>query len=244
MANSSGFFPAQLHRPRQRHRNLARLAAVFLWPFLSLGAAGAPDYLSAALASFSPEVPSHWAYSLTTERAGVVTTERFDPSKPAIEQWTLLATAGLVSTEAEREKYFKYKASQTPGALKATFQRSDIEPGSIRLIREGPDRAEFSGTFREQSAGADKMLAHLQLTLIINKRRQRVERYSLTLIAPYSPILGVKMNELVVTMDFSPSPDAPINLPSASSSHFTGRIFFFPIEENIRYRYYDFTTTP
>jgi hypothetical protein len=202
--------------------------------------AASPDYLRTALANFSPEIAPKWAYTLTTERDGKQLVERFNPSKPPTEQWTLLRTEGHVPTTEDTEKYFRYKASQAPGAIQATFHKNDIEPGTVKLTREDTVRAEYTCAFREQSANADKMLAHLQLQLSINKQSAYVESYRLVLNMPYSPVLTVKMNELVATMDFSAPENGRPNLPSRSSSHFKGRIFFVPFEENIRFEYSDF----
>jgi hypothetical protein len=241
MANSSGSF-----RGFRSVNFPIRWRALLLWSLLASVAAAAnpPDYLHAALANFKPEVPRNWAYNLTTEREGQQTTERFDPSKAPAEQWTLLRTAGHSPTAEEREKYFKYKASQTPGAIQATFQRSDIEPGTVKLVHEDTDQADFACSFREQSANSDKMLGHLRLLFTVNKRLSYVEKFSLVLNAPYSPVFSVKMRELLVTMDFSPPEGTRPNLPLRSSSHFAGRIFFISMEENIAYRYSDYAPVP
>lgn len=200
-----------------------------------------PEYLHTALTNFSPEIPAKWAYTLTTERDGKQLVERFNPAKPPAEQWTLLRMEGHAATAEETEKYFKYKASQAPGAMQATFHKDDIEPGTLKLTHEDAAHAEYTSSFREQAANADKMLSHLQLVLSINKQSAFVENFRLTLNGPYSPVLTVKMNELVVTMDFSPPESSRPSLPSRSSSHFKGRIFLVPFEENISYQYSDFT---
>jgi hypothetical protein len=121
------------------------------------------------------------------------------------------------------------------------FTKADIEPGSVELIREDEERAEFKCAFRSESAGADKMLAHLQLRLAVHKNAPFIENYQLELLAPYNPILGVKMNGLAVKMTFTaPAADRP-SLPAVSTSHFQGRIFFIGTEEKLRVEYSDYT---
>ncbi|MDI1320432.1 MAG: hypothetical protein PSW75_09620, partial [bacterium] len=184
--------------------------------------------------------PAHWAYTTTTVRKEVSTAERYDPAKPPGAQWTLLLYNGQPPAARELEKYQQLRAANPVPATTANFARGDIEPGSLQLVREDAERAEFLGGFREESAGADKMLRHLQLRLTVNKRRPHVEKFTLSLREPYTPILGVKMNELVVEMNFTPpTPDRP-SLPAASSSHFTGRIFFIGTQEDLRVTYSDF----
>jgi hypothetical protein len=220
------------------------LRGLLLWLGLATVAAAMPEYVRQALGIFSPEVPPGWAYTLTTERDGRQIAERYDPSKPPAEQWSLQLSAGHPPTQDELDKYARYKASQAPGAVQATFQKSDIEPGSVELVHEDAERAELTCAFRAVSANADKMLGHLVLRLIVGKRQPHVERYTLELRKPYSPVLGVQMRELVVTMDFTqPGTDRP-SLPERSSSHFAGRIFFVPVEENLRYSYSAFVRVP
>ncbi len=224
------------------HRiKFALLAALLCGISAVVSASGSPtDYLHTALANFNPEVSTQWAYTLTTERDGKQIVERFNPARSPTEQWTLLRMEGHAPTPEDTEKYFKYKASQAPGAIKATFHKDDIEPGTIKLIREDAVHAEYSCSFRESSTDSDKMLGHLQLVLSINKQAAFVEHFQLTLLAPYSPVLTVKMNELVVTLDFSPPESSRPSFPTRSSSHFKGRIFLVPYEENITCEYSDF----
>ena len=203
--------------------------------------AGMPDYLRAALKNFSPEVPPGWAYTQTTTRGDVTTTEHFDPSKSPEERWTLLRYNGAAPTPGDVEKYARLKAANPAPASSAVFTKADIEPGSVEIVREDDTRTEFKCAFRAESAGADKMLAHLQLRLVVDKRTPHIESYQLDLLAPYNPVIGVKMNTLAVKVTFAaPLPDRP-GLPVVSTSHFQGRIFFIGTEENLRVEYSGFT---
>ena len=217
-------------------RNLRHgLAVVALGAALwNQAAAAMPDYLRAALDHFSAEVPAGWAYTQTTVRGDESTTERFDPSHPPDGQWTLRSHNHQPPTAEELEKYLKFNAASAPPLVQAPFQKTDIDPGSFELVREDADRAEFSGAFRAESSGADKMLGHLRLILTVHKRPAWIEKFSLELREPYSPVLGVKMNSLVVRMSFSaPGSDRP-SLPARSTSLFSGRIFFVPTAEDLR----------
>lgn len=238
LSGSSPDTPRQIGRTGVRWRRLSLGLSLLL---TTAGLAGMPDSLREALKKFKAEVPGGWAYTLKTERAGRQITERFNPSNPPAGQWTLLLTDGRTPTPEEQSKYFKSKASQTPGAVPAIFQKNDLEPGSVELVREDPERAEYRCQFREQAANSDKMLGHLGLRLIVSKRELYIEKFTMELREPYSPVLGVKMRELVVAMSFAPPGDDRPCLPVHSSSHFLGRIFFVPVEENLRVTYSDFT---
>lgn len=220
----------------------AGLACLGLLVSAASGLAAMPDYLRTALRNFSPEVSPRWAYTLTTVRNGKEsTTARFDPAKPGAEQWTLLQLNGSPPTPEAAAQYARARAGGGNGATPpGVFQKSDIEPASVELLREDEERGEFRCTFRAEATGSDKMLGHLALRLTVNKRSRYVEKFILELTAPYSPVLGVKMRELRVEMSFTaPGIDGP-GLPAASTSHFVGRIFLFGVEEDLALTYSDF----
>ena len=244
MASSSGLLPCVRRRFAEFRRRTAGQAlsvvAVGLTLAVTTAAAVTPDYLRQALAQFSPDVPRGWAYTLVTDRNGEQLKERYDPSKPPADQWTLLQLNGRPPTAKESEKYAHSRPGSTSSAPQSTFQKADIEPGSIELIQENADRGEFRCAFRSESKGANKMLGHLILRLTVSRRQPHVEKFALELREPYSPVLGVKMRELQLQMSLSaPGPVRP-GLPVESTSHFLGTIFFFTMEENLRVTYTDF----
>ena len=244
MESLGGLFLRFLRRHPAGRAGFILLAALGLLIFPASANAEISPYLREALRKFTPEIPREWAYTVMTERDGQRTTERYDASKPPEEQWHLLLMNGRPPTDDEVAKYFKYKAGQAPGATQATFKRTDIEPGSIELVRETADWGEFTCAFRDESAAADKMLAHLRLRLIVARHEPHVGMYVLELREPYSPVLGVKMRELVVEMTFAAPTDEHPSLPVSGSSHFVGRIFLVPLEETLRYAYSDFAHIP
>jgi hypothetical protein len=247
MASSSGLSPGFiLPAPATRASFWGRpsaglvLGVIF---FTVTGRAALPDYLHEALSKYTAEVPAGWAYTQTTVRGDESTVERFDPSRPPAGQWTLLRHNGRAPGADELGKYVKFKAASAAPLAQAAFQKSDIDPGSIALVHDGADAAGFACAFRSESAGSDKMLGHLRLLLTVHKQPAYVERFTIELLAPYSPVLGVRMNALTVQMNFSPpGPDRP-SLPAASTSEFTGRIFFFPTGETLRVTFTEFTHT-
>ena len=228
--------------PRFRHP----VARTGLWLLILLfagarDAAAMPDYVREALGKFNTEVPAGWAYTLTTVRNDQDrSTARFDPAKPPAEQWTLLQLNGRTPTAQETAQYTRARAGGNSAAPHGTFQKADIEPASLELVREDDDRGEFRCSFRAEATGSDKMLGRLALRLTISKRLPHVEKFALELTAPYTPVLGVKMHELLAQMSFSTPTQTEPSLPTANTSHFVGRIFFFRMEENLALAYTDF----
>jgi hypothetical protein len=199
-----------------------------------------PGYLHTALTGFNPGMPEGWAYTLTTVRNERTMTERFDPAQPPAAQWTLLEIEGRGPTDDETEKYRRSRAAG-PGGTQANFEKADIDPGSLVLLKENEDQAEFTAAFRETSSGPDKMLGHLTLRLIVNRQRPHVAACVLELKEPYSPVLGVKMTELHVETRFSAPAEGRPGLPLEMTSRFAGRIFFISTGENLRVSYRDHT---
>lgn len=237
MVNSSGSSPACLCPGLSA--GWRRLVLVFALATQALGAP-LPEYLRTALAQFSPDAPADWAYTLATSRNETRMVERYEPSRPPAARWTLIEWQGRPPSAEELEKYVRSRPQGESGGSKANFQRDDIEPGSLVLVREDDTRSEWTGTFRETSSGADKMLGHLTLRLVVDKRTPHVAEYGLALKEAYSPVLGVKMHTLDVTVRYqAPTGDRPA-LPVAQTSRFTGRIFFFSTQEELQLAYTDY----
>ena len=91
---------------------------------------------------------------------------------------------------------------------------------------------------------ADKMLGHLAIRLIVAKKQPHIEKYALSLTAPYSPVLGVKMNTLQVEASYHPPGTDRPALPSLHTSQFAGRILLIATEETLRVTFTDFVRTP
>lgn len=218
----------------------ACLALVLCVFTASLAAAELPSYFGAALARFTSDAPRGWAYTLTTTRDGDTSVERYDPSRPKGGEWTLLQRNGRAATAEEIERYLRYKASSTPPTARATFEKGDLDRGTFALVRENATAAVFRGRFREDLK--EPLLSHLVLELQIAKAEPAVQSFTMRLVAPFTPALGVKMNDLEVAMEFSPPTGEQPSLPRASRSRFRGRLFFFKsIEEDLRITYSDFT---
>lgn len=247
MLTSSRFKPLHYSRVLDSGAAPYRLVMLALLAGLALTrgqAAPQPDYLRTALATLNPAVPSGWAYTQITTQNKITITERYDPAKPAAEQWTLIQNNGQPPTAKELSQYLPFKAAQASSLTQTVFSPSDIEPASLELLRENAARAVYTGRFRAAATAADKMLGHLQLQLTVNKQHPQIERIILELLAPYSPVLGVKMDELTVTLDFTPATADQPSLPAARTSHFSGRILFFGNEENVHVIYDAYHRTP
>jgi hypothetical protein len=209
---------------------------------LQLEAADMPEYLKAALSHFSPGLPSGWAYSVATSRGVDRAVERFDPSATVELQWTLLERNGRKPSEDEQKKYRSYKATFAENP-RIAFTRGDLDLGSLHLERDDALRAEYSCRFRSDIG--DQLLSHLRLVLIVNREPAFVEKSELSLVAPFSPVLGMKNLELEMRTTFSPPTSSRPSLPLQTMAHFRGKFFLvIPIEEDLQSDFSDFVFAP
>jgi hypothetical protein len=215
------------------------LPLIFLGLTLGVRAAELPASLRAALSGFNADVPRGWAYTATTTRNGETSVERYDPAQPSAERWTLVSRNGRAPTPEEAERYRHYRVTTSTSTLRATFERGDIDTASAALVDEDAERAIYRCRFRRDVD--DALLNRLELTLTFRKQPAVVEKFTLRLIEPFSPVLGMKMHVLDVEMTLSaPSADTPA-LPRESSSRFRGRVLLFKsIDEEVRVLYSDF----
>ena len=198
-----------------------------------------PSQVSEALAGFTTDAPSGWAYTLTTRRGGEISVERYDPSATDGHQWTLLLHNGKSASAEEIDRYSRYRVTTNATTPRATFRRGDINTTSLTLISRTATEEEYTCAFR--SDVDDPLLNRLQLRLWIAIQPARITRYSLHLQTPYSPILGMKVANLDVTVNLSPpEPNRP-PLPLTSHSIFHGRFLLFKsVDEEVDVSYSDF----
>jgi hypothetical protein len=208
--------------------------------------AAQPDYLAKALRGFSSgKIPPDVGYVMEVTRNSHRIRERFDPARPAAEQWTLLEFAGRAPTP---EEIAAHRISRAKGgesaSFRADFTAADIDRSSLKLESENADTAVYSGAFTEDAAERDGFLGRLALRLTVDKRRAEVTAYEIRLLRPFSPVLGVKIHELVAGAEFHRPPGIDTQLPRRTWSRFKGRIFFSTTQEELDARYSDYARAP
>jgi hypothetical protein len=204
--------------------------------------AATPAYLATALRGFpSGSLPSDTAYEMEITRNGHRVRERFDPARPVAERWTLLEFAGRSPTPGE---IVQHRATRAKGGATASFQAdfaaADIDRASLRLESEDASTAVYTGAFTVDAAERDGFLARSVLRLTVDKRRAEVAAYELRLQRAFSPVLGVKIYELVAGAEFHRPPGLGALLPSRTWSRLNGRIFFSSTREDLEARYSGF----
>ncbi len=218
-------------------RLLAGLAAA------AAAASEPPPHVAAALAQLGSESPRGWAYTLTLTRADGSSRERFDPSRPAGTQWTLLERDGRPATAEERTRHLRYRATSAPGVAPPTFQRGDLDLSTLARIDAAAGAEVWRARFRPDAGSP--VLAHCAVDLVVPlDPPARVARTVLRAVAPFSPALGVRLDELEFTVDYLPPGEGRPALPAASRSRVRGRVFFvLRIDEDVAATYADYAPT-
>lgn len=228
--------------PSARAR-IAIFTAVFCFMAPLASADENTELLNKALRGFSAEPPKGWSYTVTSEGNDRTTVERYDPAKPAGQQWTLVSRNGKAPTADESAQYRRHQATLAPAGMKATFSRGDIDSANAQLMRETDTELEYLCRFRPDLA--DAMLSRLALTLVVNKETASIASFHFRLLQPFAPAFGVRMIELDVRMTFLPPQGDRPALPLTASSRFKGRILLVKsIEENLDATYSEFAPPP
>lgn len=201
--------------------------------------AAAPDFLRAAIGRLNPEVPPGWTCTVTTTRGDESSVERLVHPPGGSAHWTLLQRNGRPATAGEAQRHSRQRAGMAVSSGRALFRRGDLDPDSAQLLREDEAGAEFRLRFRADVG--DPILSRAVLEVRVVKSAAWIESCALHLIEPFSPALGVRMNELKVSLRFSPPEGARPPLPREAVSHFRGRMFLLvPLSEDVRVAYADF----
>lgn len=220
--------------------------SVLLAVFLPLALPAAlPDYLLQALRDFPrTRLPSNLGYVMEITRNERQSRERYDPSQPEEERWILLEIAGRKPTPEDLARHRRTRSTGGNPAFQADFSAEQIDRNSLKLETEDDERAVFLGGFTEAAADDDTLLGRLALRLTVDKRLGVLLAYELRLPRPFSPVLGVKIHELIAGVEYHRLPGLALSLPKRTYSKFRGRIFLTPTSEDLEVHYGEFTLVP
>ncbi|MFI5335810.1 MAG: hypothetical protein ACHQ5A_03450 [Opitutales bacterium] len=237
--------PVDLALPRWRRSFFGRLPALPLLAAAALSAAELPGPAREALAGFATDAPPGWAYTLTTRRGGESSIERYDPARPPGQQWQLLKHNGADPSPGEIDRYDRYRVTLNATAPRATFRRGDIDSAFARFLGTTDGLDEYACLFRADVD--DPLLNHLELRFWVARQTASIPRYQLHLKEPFSPIIGMKIEQLDVEVILSPpAADRPA-LPRNSHSVFHGRFLLVKSvdeETSVSYSDYERRTPP
>jgi len=239
---------------------MRRLYLVLLWAFAGVAAVAAADPVApAAMAPELEGVPAplaaalqklmtdegRWAYTQTTQvydRAGRPEegpdVERYDPSQPDDEQWTLLQRKGRAPTDREvrawkrkKEKEMRRREEKSLGEVldfvRATVQR---EEGPL-VVYEVPLKPSASRRFP-----AEKFVAYLT----VNRERLELARFGLKAREAFRMVGVAKVEKVEIDAQFAAVDPQYAPQPQLIHASGTGRVLFFRVGASAEVRWSDF----
>jgi hypothetical protein len=186
-----------------------------LLPLIAAAESRVPAELAAALERFRAEGSWGWGFTQHTEAEGRSLLERYDPRRPDGERWTLLAKNGAEPTVRDLTEY-REKQSRRSGGLNAPNVKDQLDRESIEAVSDDGERAVWR--FRLVPGGPDDSSArHMAATFTLHRPTATVERVELASFEPFSPVLGVRIQEARTIMRYSlPEGDRPTLLQEVS----------------------------
>ena len=207
-----------------------RLFAVLFILALALPHAqsAAPDdtrtQLLAALKSFRTDGPRGWSFIQISESGRARRVERFDAAQPAFSRWTLLEIDGRPPTDDEARDY-REKLSRRSPTGNAPHLTNQFDLSTLELVAATDDRTTWRCRLKPTESG-DATAEHLVATLVFHTPTHTIESLEIASTAPFSPTLGVKIEEMKTTLTYSlPSADRPSFLLH-TATRLRGRAFF------------------
>lgn len=193
---------------------------------VSLGAARAAEpELAAALKTFRTDGPKGWSFVQTTEAAGQSRVERFDGAQPEFNRWTLLKQDGQAATPEEVQDY-QEKASRRSRGGTAPRLTDQLDLGTAKTVGRDSERTTYRCSLKPAESG-DATARFLKATLVLHRPTSTIETFTLASIEPFSPSLGVKIQEMVTTMTYSLPTATEPSLLLSSRTRVRGTAFWF-----------------
>lgn len=205
-------------------------------------AAPSPE-LSRALADFRAAPPAGWAFTQVTVSEDKNLTERYDPSRPPEERWTLLEKDGRRPTEADLATY-REQPGKRGGELVAPDLTAQLDADTAELVSDDGDRAVWRFRLRPGN-DEDFVAAHMTATYTLHRPTGSIERVELANFEPFDPSFFVKVNEARTVMEFTlPEGDRPAR-PRQISMRVRGRSFWFKsLDSELSVTYRDYEAKP
>jgi len=205
---------------------------------------GLPPPLATALHKLMVD-HDHWAYTQTTQvydRAGRPEegsqVERYDPSQPEEQQWTLLQRKGRPPTDREvrawkrkKEKELRRREEKSLGEV-LDFARATVtrEEGAT-LVYEVPLKPAASRRFP-----AEKFVAFLT----VDRERQQLERFGLKARESFRMVGVARVDKVEIDAHFATvDPQYPPQ-PHLILASGTGRVLFFRVGASAEIKWSDF----
>lgn len=177
-----------------------------------------------ALQTFRTDGPRGWSFTQTSESGTERRVERFDASKPEFLRWTLVELNGHPPTETQARDYREKLTRRSPtGNAPHLSQQFDLS--TLKILSETDERAVLQCRLKPGEAG-DATAQYLTATITFHKPTATIQQVEIASTQPFSPTLGVKIEEMRTLLTYSLPSDTHPTLLQKSSTRLRGRAFY------------------
>lgn len=172
-----------------------------------------PDELRTALKGFQAEGTRGWAFTQTTRGEGQSMVERFDPRMSEYKRWELQQKNGRAPTESESKTYNEVQTRHSRGET-APNVKDQIDDSTAEKTEDDGTRVRWK--FRLKTTDKDdRSAAHMTATFTLHRPTGTIEQVDLASFEPFSPVLGVKIDEARTQIQYTlPDGERPTLLRS------------------------------
>jgi len=222
----------------------AILAATEATPAIPPELEGLPLPLAVALQKLMKD-DGHWAYTQSTQifdrdgrPEGGLQVERYDPSRPEEEQWTLLLRKGEPPTDRQvrswrrkKEKELRRREEKPLGEV-LDFARAQVtREDALEVVYEVPLRKSASRRFP-----AEKFVAYMT----VDRAGQQLVHFSLKARESFRMVGVAKVEKVEIEAKFATVAAPHPAQPSVITASGTGKILFFRVGGSAQVTWTDF----
>lgn len=205
----------------------------------ALRAGPIPPELEKALADYRAEGSRGWAFTQTTVSADKKLVERFTPSKPEAQRWTLLEKDGRAPTENEIRDYRQVLVRRTRGET-APNVKDQILRETCEAVGVENDRARYRFQLKP-GASDDSSAEHMVVTFSLHRPTGTIEHVELASVRPFSPMFSVKIQEARTVISYTlPDGDTPTLLKEIKVRVRGRAMFFKSLDQDMTVTYSDY----
>lgn len=208
------------------------------------GMEGLPVPLATALRKLMAD-EGHWAYTQTTQvfdrdgqPEGGRQIERYDPSQPEDEQWTLLLRKGETPTDRQvrswrrkKEKEMRRREEKPLGEVLDIARAQVASENGQEIVYEIPLKKSASRRFP-----AEKFVVFMT----VNRARQQLEHFGLKTRGSFRMVGVAKVEQVEIEAKFATVDEKYSPQPSVIAASGTGKVLFFRVGGSAEIKWTDF----
>ena len=187
-----------------RHLNKFVLVFFVLIASFQQASAEAPELVQEAMEAMQANSKAEWAYTRTTSDDDGITVENFDPR--AKQKWTTLSINGeTVASDFKHPQHGDEEGNEEGEEESDGDEDFSViaQEDSWKLVSETDTQATYHFIPKPEDAEEAKFLKHLQGTVLLDKQKPHIKKFSLRALRKFKPMIMVKILNMQVEVEFA-----------------------------------------